>query len=30
MVFGAGKAGRVIAWDRETHERVWEQRWGGT
>jgi outer membrane protein assembly factor BamB len=25
MVFGAGKAGRVIAWDRETHERVWEQ-----
>ena len=25
MVFGAGKAGRVIAWDRETRERVWER-----
>jgi outer membrane protein assembly factor BamB len=25
MVIGAGKAGRVIAWDRETHERIWER-----
>ena len=25
MVYGAGKAGRVVAWDRETRERVWEQ-----
>ena len=25
MVFGAGKAGRVIAWDRESRERVWER-----
>ena len=25
MVFGAGKAGLVIAWDRETRERVWER-----
>ena len=25
MVFGAGKAGRVIAWDRTTRERVWER-----
>jgi alcohol dehydrogenase (cytochrome c) len=24
LVIGAGKAGRVIAWDRETHERLWE------
>jgi outer membrane protein assembly factor BamB len=24
LVFGAGKAGRVIAWDRETRQRVWE------
>ena len=24
LVFGAGKAGRVIAWNRGTHERVWE------
>jgi outer membrane protein assembly factor BamB len=24
VVIGAGKAGRVIAWDRETHERIWE------
>jgi outer membrane protein assembly factor BamB len=24
LVVGAGKAGRVIAWDRETHRRVWE------
>jgi outer membrane protein assembly factor BamB len=23
LVVGAGKAGHVIAWDRETHERVW-------
>ena len=23
-VFGAGKAGRVIAWDRESHKRLWE------
>ena len=23
-VFGAGKAGRVIAWDRTTHRRLWE------
>jgi polyvinyl alcohol dehydrogenase (cytochrome) len=23
VVFGAGKAGRVVAWDRETHERLW-------
>src|SRR5262245_17818998 len=25
MVFGAGKAGLVIAWDRVTHERLWER-----
>ena len=25
LVFGAGKAGRVIAWDRVTHARVWAQ-----
>nr|MDP9337054.1 PQQ-binding-like beta-propeller repeat protein [Actinomycetota bacterium] len=24
VVFGAGKAGRVIAWDRESHRRLWE------
>jgi alcohol dehydrogenase (cytochrome c) len=24
LVFGAGKAGRVIAWNRGTHQRVWE------
>lgn len=24
LVVGAGKAGRVIAWNRETHRRVWE------
>ena len=24
LVFGAGKAGRVIAWDRETRQRRWE------
>ena len=24
LVFGAGKAGRVIAWNWRTHERVWE------
>ena len=24
LVIGAGKAGRVIAWDRDSHERVWE------
>jgi alcohol dehydrogenase (cytochrome c) len=24
VVFGAGKAGRVIAWDRSTHERLWQ------
>ena len=24
LVLGAGKAGRVIAWDRDTHRRVWE------
>jgi alcohol dehydrogenase (cytochrome c) len=23
-VIGGGKAGRVIAWDRETHDRIWE------
>lgn len=28
LVIGGGKAGRVIAWDRETHERVWEARVG--
>jgi outer membrane protein assembly factor BamB len=28
VVIGAGKAGRVIAWDRATHERVWETRVG--
>jgi alcohol dehydrogenase (cytochrome c) len=28
LVAGAGKAGRVIAWDRETRERVWERRVG--
>lgn len=25
VVFGAGKAGRVIAWDRTTRERLWER-----
>ena len=24
VVIGGGKAGRVLAWDRETHERIWE------
>jgi alcohol dehydrogenase (cytochrome c) len=24
LVIGAGKSGRVIAWDRETHRRVWQ------
>ena len=24
LVVGGGKAGRVVAWDRETHRRVWE------
>jgi outer membrane protein assembly factor BamB len=24
LVYGAGKAGHVIAWDRDTHRRVWE------
>lgn len=24
LVLGAGKSGRVIAWDRSTHQRVWE------
>lgn len=28
VVIGAGKAGRVIAWDRATHKRVWETRVG--
>ena len=28
VVFGAGKAGRVIAWDAETHERLWERKVG--
>jgi outer membrane protein assembly factor BamB len=27
-VFGAGKAGRVIAWDRETRTRIWETKVG--
>jgi outer membrane protein assembly factor BamB len=25
VVFGAGKAARVIAWDRSSHKRLWEQ-----
>ena len=25
LVFGAGKAGRVIAWDRRTHSRIWSR-----
>ncbi len=25
LVLGAGKAGRVLAWDRETRQRVWER-----
>jgi outer membrane protein assembly factor BamB len=25
LVFGAGKAGRVVAWDRETHARIWSR-----
>jgi outer membrane protein assembly factor BamB len=25
LVFGAGKAGRVVAWDRATHTRVWSR-----
>jgi outer membrane protein assembly factor BamB len=28
LVFGAGKAGRVIAWDRETRRRVWTREVG--
>ncbi len=28
LVVGGGKAGRVIAWDRNTNERVWEARVG--
>jgi alcohol dehydrogenase (cytochrome c) len=28
VVFGAGKSGRVIAWDRSTHERVWRAQVG--
>ena len=28
LVFGAGKAGRVIAWDAESRERVWERQVG--
>jgi outer membrane protein assembly factor BamB len=24
VVFGAGKGGRVLAWDRDTHRRLWE------
>jgi outer membrane protein assembly factor BamB len=28
VVFGAGKAGRVIAWDRDSRHRVWETRVG--
>ncbi len=28
LVFGAGKAGVVIAWDRRTHRRVWSARVG--
>ena len=30
LVFGAGKAGRVIAWDRATRRRVWETAVGST
>jgi len=25
VVFGAGKAGRVVAWDRSSHARIWSQ-----
>ena len=25
VVFGAGKAGRVVAWDRSTHARIWSR-----
>jgi len=25
LVIGGGKGGRIIAWDRDTHERVWER-----
>jgi alcohol dehydrogenase (cytochrome c) len=25
LVFGAGKAGRVVAWDRSTHTRIWSR-----
>src|SRR5205085_659002 len=25
FVFGAGKAGRVVAWDRRTHARIWSR-----
>jgi outer membrane protein assembly factor BamB len=28
VVFGAGKAGRVIAWDRDSRRRLWESRVG--
>ena len=28
LVFGAGKAGRVVAWDAESRERVWEREVG--
>jgi outer membrane protein assembly factor BamB len=28
LIFGAGKAGRVIAWDRTTHERIWQTKVG--
>lgn len=28
VVFGAGKAGRVVAWDREARRRIWERRVG--
>src|SRR3954470_14958288 len=25
LVFGSGKSGRVVAWDRKTHDRVWSR-----
>ena len=25
VVIGGGKAGRIVAWDRSTHERIWER-----
>jgi alcohol dehydrogenase (cytochrome c) len=28
LLFGAGKAGRVIAWDRTTHQRIWQTKVG--